>query len=979
MDQVVARSGNYGTVAPAVNTGASELDGLVRGLSGLNQGLAGYTQQSIQDQWEEKQRERDRLTKLAENEAAAAAARMDPTTENLQGLSQAQMPTNLPVAYGGVFREALGNLLVDRASIKAKADWATEYEAASKAPDFNAESFIKDFRTKALGGIQDPALVGRMGMRLSEMEGNLLAAAEKQRVAKLEAEVNTGLYSSFQENFRADMSPEQIASSFLQQRPAWEALGKSKAELSHLLLSRLTFMSSAKGGDPAVFDVFNQVDPDTKQSLLALGGPQLQEQVAAAKEKATAQQFKQMERATNEDNLKSLAGLNRMLLDNPEKITLSLVSDFMGDHSVFKDFNAAASFLHQAQQEVARRKAHELPLADADAGKLGMYEPAIQKKVLHEKLWPAINQMWDAAVKGDASQAQGIATLLLDAQSKYRATENVGAVERLIETTITALPNPKGPDATFRGMLELYKGLSADPKFRDKYFKEDAAQLMESYDAAIKAGTSPDAAYVSAYQSISKEAKAAAEKYSKTPEFQSNVAKALKDIPGSSMFPTWMGGNGRVTNPLVVEGDVATAVRGFMARSPFAKQADVDAFAEKWVSNNYVMDTTTGAAVRVPAGMANDHTKEALAAFSKATKERLDPGGEYRVQYRAMGDQGQLQVVLFDGSSEKQVGVTTVQELNAKLTASKVMQPEDFPALDRIKKDVLSGNVDPVFIEANRDLIAKAKMLKALPADVLRKVEALQLETVKRNISAVPQVSLGNPTMENLQFVPTRGEKVDNKLTSEIALRAATGPAFGSPHSGLAASLVTMGEAVMLRAYPDPNPAAGMNIGMGYNLKANAKNYRQDFIRAGVAPEMVEAVANGTAQLTPTQAEKLLMVTLPRYEKQVRDTAEKTAPGLWARMTSAQKAVMTDVAWQVGDAGKFKKAWQALASGDSAAFKEETRVFYNNAAGEKVEDKRRNDLRAAMLNGDAQWVTTVRKYGGYPSNAIESLALNTHK
>jgi hypothetical protein len=977
MDQTVARSSNYGAVAPAVNTGASEMDGLLRGLSGFNRSLGGYTDQAIQEQWDAKVAERDRLTKLAEQEAAAAAARMTPTTDNLQALSQAEMPTNLPVAYSGVFRESLGNILVDRAATKAKATWATEYEEASKSPDFNADSFIKDFRTKHLAGIQDPALVGRMGLRLGEMEGNLLAAAEKQRVAKLEAEVNTGLYSAFEENFRADMTPEAIASTFMANRGTWEGLGKSKAELSSLLLTRVSYMSAQKGGDPDVFSVFNQVDPDTKQSLLSLGGPQLQAQVATAIEQAKAQQFKKMEKETNEGNLKSLAGLNELLEKDPSKITLQTVTDYMGDHSVFKDFNSAAAFLHRAQVAAANQKANELPMADADAGMLGRYEPAIQKKVLEAKLGPAITRMWQAATQGDEKQAGELASLLLQAQSQYRSTESVGSLERLLQTVTTAMPNPQGPDATFKTTLALYKGLSSDPAYREKYFKEDTATLMEQYDAAVKSGVSPDAAYVQAYQSISKEAKATAEKYAKTPEFQNSVTKALKEIPGSSMFARWVGGNGRVTNPAFVEAEVASLVRGYMARNPNADQDAINAYAGRAAAENFVMDTTTGAAVRVPTGMGNDYTKEAVSAYSANVKKRMDPDGEYQVQFRPMGNQGQLNVVITDGHGERQVGITSVADINAAYTATKSMQPAELDVLNRLKQDTTSGNLDSTFVEANAEVIAKAKMLKVLPSDVLTKIEAAQLENVKAKLRNVPKMSLGQPTLEGLQFVPTRGEKVDNKLTADIATRAATSPAFGGAHSGLAASLVTMGEAVMLRAYPDPNPAAGMNIGMGYNLKANAKNYKQDFIRAGVAPDMVEAVAQGKAQLTPTQAEKLLMVTMPRYEKQVKDVADKTAPGLWNRMTSAQKAVMTDIAWQTGDPAQFKKAWSSLASGDMAKFKEETRVFYNNSKGEKVEDKRRNDLRAAMLNGDAQWMSVVRKYGGYPSNAIEAYALNT--
>lgn len=57
--------------------------------------------------------------------------------------------------------------------------------------------------------------------------------------------------------------------------------------------------------------------------------------------------------------------------------------------------------------------------------------------------------------------------------------------------------------------------------------------------------------------------------------------------------------------------------------------------------------------------------------------------------------------------------------------------------------------------------------------------------------------------------------------------------------------------------------------------------------------------------------------------------------------------------YQIGDASQFKKAWSALATGKTQEFSDETRVFYKNKAGERVEDKRARELRASMLAGAA--------------------------
>jgi GH24 family phage-related lysozyme (muramidase) len=145
-----------------------------------------------------------------------------------------------------------------------------------------------------------------------------------------------------------------------------------------------------------------------------------------------------------------------------------------------------------------------------------------------------------------------------------------------------------------------------------------------------------------------------------------------------------------------------------------------------------------------------------------------------------------------------------------------------------------------------------------------------------------------------------------------------------------------------------------------------------DLRRAQVPEERIQAVIDGKADLTKDQAQRLLQVSLPRYETQVKEVANATSPGLYDRMTPQQKAVMLDVAWQVGSTDQFKKAWAALASGDMASFTNETKVFFTDRSGEKKEDTRRNNLRASMLSGLSHWEATVSKFGSLPSNKLQA-------
>ncbi len=971
-ERVVARVHDRGFTAPAVNHNSAELDSLVRGLSNFNSALSGYSNQ-------ERQRH-DEADQKSTLEASARDAQVaDHVKQGVEEIVAADLPNDVPPAYGNLYRESLGSLLVDRAAIKAKQDFATEYQEASQKEDFNTDQFIHGFRQKALSGLTSPALIGRMGKHLGELEGSLRADAEKKRLAKLEDTVNAGLFTAYQENFRADMTPEQIHASYLQAQPAWRGLGRSSKELASMLLGRLTYMSNAKGGDPSVFDVFD-MPSDNGQPLLA-NNPEIAGAVMQAREQARAQNSRALEEASQKDNLVALDRINRDTETNPQAVTYERVLSMMGPHGVFPTTEAAASALARARAKAAENSLDAGYMDAFRAGTLGRYEVSIQNKVLEKHLGPAITQAWGEAVNGNPAAATGLATAIMQAQSMAKATVPVAAIKRLIESTVTSQASAEGPDGSFMAVVELYKGFSADPKFRDMYFTEDERDVLNAYQRAATTGTDPKAAYTAAFNSVSPQAKAAAEAFTKTPEFKTKVKDATANVVGTG-WPRWMGGAGGVRNTTQVETDVQAAVRDYLGRKPYATADDVSNFTDSWVSKNYIMDRTSGVAIKVPPALADDTTREAIGEYSKRLTEayRLNDrrDSEWRVQYRPMGDQGLLQVVLSDGSAESNLGVIPLQTLRDSFVAEKSFSAPEVAALRSLQQQASSGQVDVAMVEANGTLIAKAKQLKGLPPETIKRLEKLQYDTVKQRMDAMPKMLLGTPTLDSLQHVPTRGTKVDNKLTASVA-KQMFGAAGTTPHHSKAASLITMGEAVMLKAYPDPAKDAGNNIGMGYNLKANAATVHADLHQAGVPKDRVQAVIDGTAQLTPQQAQRLLLVTMPRYEKQVMDTAEKTAPGLWDRMSPQQKAVMVDVAWQTGGADKFRKAWAALAAGNVESFREETRVYYTDREGVKKEDKRRNDLRAAMLNGDAQWLAVIDKYGRFPANAMEAFALNRPK
>ncbi|WP_155646123.1 hypothetical protein [Burkholderia diffusa] len=185
-------------------------------------------------------------------------------------------------------------------------------------------------------------------------------------------------------------------------------------------------------------------------------------------------------------------------------------------------------------------------------------------------------------------------------------------------------------------------------------------------------------------------------------------------------------------------------------------------------------------------------------------------------------------------------------------------------------------------------------------------------------------------------------------------------------------ALAAMGEGLVLKATPDPNPKAGNNIGFGYNLNANELTIKNDFIRSGIPVDKINEIKSGEFKITRQQAENLLRVVKPRYELLAKKAVDSVKPGLWDKLSDGQRAALTDVTYQTGDLGQFKNALGMLASGDSRGFRDGLRVTYVNAKGGRVEDTRRNMLRSLMSAGPHVFIR------GIGSDEAYSTSTNNH-
>ncbi|MGU7843668.1 hypothetical protein ACV22V_29870 [Burkholderia sp. AW33-5] len=329
--------------------------------------------------------------------------------------------------------------------------------------------------------------------------------------------------------------------------------------------------------------------------------------------------------------------------------------------------------------------------------------------------------------------------------------------------------------------------------------------------------------------------------------------------------------------------------------------------------------------------------------------EEVSPGLVY-------SKNGQYQLTAFiNGNPVHGLGYVTFDQIMQETADTKLLTKDERAAMSGLHQKLVSKTATTQDLIDNAEVLAKAYNLNQIN-DTMRgqidKVREGAFNGALGNVFSAPNMPV---TFAGLSGSRLTGQ--GSKIQVSQAKNFLTSANLTEPISstGLAASLTAMGEGLVLKATPDPNPKAGNNIGYGYNLNANAETIEEDFRRSGIPHKSIDGIKNGSVQITPEQAARLLEVSLPRYEARAKQAVEVASPGLWRRISAGQRAVFTDVAYQVGDVGQFHKAIGALARKDIAGFNDALKVTYLDKDGNRREDIRRNNLRSLMINGVSAW------------------------
>lgn len=942
---VAARPGDYMSALPQ---GGGELDGLLKGLSALNPVLAGYTADAARKEQE------------ADKAAGAAFAQQVQNPNAVLNGEEAVSPVPPPPAVSDNFRATMRDTLAQRAGIEVKSALAAQYDQNKDNPDFNVKGWLQEERVKALRGVADPTMQASLGAHFTELESNILADANRRVAARAEEVRKASLDARAGDTFTANLSADQMHAAWPAFLEKSRADGFSAAEAAQAALLRVAHASTKAGGMPELFDVFDRRGPDG----VPIGGGPLLPQLQQARQQAVAMREKAIHEATEGSRAVLYKGYVDDIDKAPEKVTWERLMNDIGPHGLTA--KEAAAYWDRRNEVLADKAGVGALDALAAAGALWTLPAAKQTKYL-ETAGQGVVQAWASAQ--EPAQVAAIGAKILQMHTTTGASIPMDVVKRRIETTVSNLPDAAGPSPAFQGMAELYKALSANPATRDLYFDANTSKVMKAFTEATGRSEDPATAYVGAYRHTSPEYIKAAEEYKRSPEFAKLQQKDLSTfISGSSSWrPKWMGG-AYAENAGVVNTWAREAAVKFRAENPWATDADMEQHLERETSRNWVLDKTSGVAVQISPNENAAAQQEAISAYTaRLTKEAELPDG-WKIVMLRNGDQGSYSVYKANGAGKTLVADVHIDKLMATHVALTTLSPTERAEIGRAQLKLRKGES---LADADIAAISKARGLGLLKGTDLDQVRDFERRAFKDRMSEVPQILLDKPTMNDLR-VPSGSRAVDYGVTSRVANDFLNGGM-----RNVTASLVTMGEAVALTAYDDPAKGAGKNIGMGYNLQANAKSVNEDLRRAGVPPERIEDVKNGKASLTEMQAKKLLLVALPRYEKRAMETAEEVSPGLWRRMTEGQRAVMTDIAYQVGSVDKFKKAWEALAKGDMARFKEEATVTYVARDGTRKADTRRNNLRSALLSGMPLWEASIQQTGKLPSNKLDALALNS--
>lgn len=921
-----------------------EVMGLITGLKSLNPALEQYV--NLQNQKD---------ANAAFKQGTAQGQLSDAGLQDAQGgpIKVPPPPDNLKIdpAFSDTFAAGYRNSVGAKIGNQIQTDILSQYAQNKNADGFDPEQFLHDQVAQHTQGITDPAIVDQVSRSVAATADHVRQDFAQVQLQRLK-ETAVGNLSAVADSVLApSKSLDQMWDGVQNQlEPMRGQLGLlTRPEMADMLLDKVSNLSQQAGGRPELFDLFTQYkDPHTGLTLQQMN-PKIQTEATRMRARATEEQNQRINQGQQADFFKRTVADE----DAASNGQYPSIQDFIGRIGPLNQFHDASSALGeyrrlsnladaaqqntQAVQAIGNGTGWALDKKDAQAALDTAQAPDVQ----------TLMQVASGAVSGDPSQIpqvqQAIKSIVDITGRSGRSDIANSKLKALIDGTVNAVPPKDGqPSSQFNLAAALYGGLP--DQIRSLYFDEKAVSLFDSFLRDRQSGVDAGTAYQNAYRSISPEALKAAKELASNPEWKAQVAKSVSGLTTDLIQRVWgvgrfFGGAPQSEEPLAKWASVQ--LTGYYARNPNASPDQAQEWIQQKVQSNFIYDPVNKVDLQVPAGQANENTREAIKAYLEKAREQYGEDASPGLIYNDRTGTYILSAFISGAPIHKLADVSFNQIIQENAYA-KVLSPDERAAMAALKTKLNAGTATSQDLIDNAEVIARASTINQINGatrDQINKIRDDAFSSAVSNLVTFPTAPAS--------FAGLSGSRLTGQ-GSKIQVNQA-GNWLGT--GNFSAALTAMGEGLVLKATPDPNPKAGNNIGYGYNLNANAANIGEDFRRAGIPADAIEGIKNGTKQITPEQAARLLEVSLPRYEARAKGAVDAVNPNLWAMLSQPQKAALTDVCYQVGDVSQFHKAIGALARNDAQGFQEALKVTYRADDGTRREDVRRNNLRTLMTNG----------------------------
>jgi GH24 family phage-related lysozyme (muramidase) len=727
----------------------------------------------------------------------------------------------------------------------------------------------------------------------------------------------------------------------------------TKTDLAEMIVKSVIAHSESSGGTPLLFDALLQKDKDGLS--LTDRNPHLAVEVAKAKTHAQHQLDQRIERESQQANFALMSVWDDQLQQGTPQ-TLQTIASQIGVGKLFSTYEQAMGFYkrQQTQLEKQRDLATTLAIVNSGTGFLSL-TPEKQKEAADFITKPVVDSLH--GMMNDPHQLENIKQAALSLANLHilkNLTVPNSALAGMMDGLSKIIADPSGnPTPRFLAAVEMYKAMP--PNIQDMYVKDDTKQLLSSYILAVNNAVDSSSAYKGAYQGISPEAKKLAKERMESPEGKALISKAISKaidtqnwIPHADFIPfvNQMPDNAGIATHLV-----QSTISTYLSTNPGASDDDIKTQVKNIINNNFIHDVGSNKLIGVPPGVGQSG-KEAIKLATELLESKYRKETNPTLVHMGNGNYSVMRAPM--GGMAAPVASMTWSQIQAQYAATH-LTPEDHFQIKAMQKKAAAGSLTIQDANEVSPLASKLRILgqdDKLPLGAINRVHEAALQDAFKNI---PTLSVGSSTNAVLPAAwkgdnPTIRKALVNELLSYTGPTFNNGPS-GSEYKNFAAALIITGEGVSATAYDDPNRKAGKNIGAGFNFNAHSlENTKRYFAQAGINPGKIDDLKEGKASLTPDQIKNLVMVTLPTYTKKAKEAVEELYPRMWDNMTPYQRAVITDVAYQVGDVRQFRQSIQAMYSGDSDKISQAFKVKYSKD-GKMVEDVRRNTIRAKALEG----------------------------